>query len=104
MPTTLLHGETWEQARSRRFSEEARDDERITWIVERTEQIISDKDYRLDIAGQIALDHPELLLAMADATSADYISAIGAFNEKMAKRARTIAKSEANIHFAYVWN
>lgn len=29
MPTTLLHGETWEQARARRFREEAAIDQQI---------------------------------------------------------------------------
>lgn len=97
MATTLLHGETWEQAYARRFSEEAYLDRRLDWVLERTESILKDDDYCMELLDQVHKDHPHLILAVARTTFGSSINVLSDLHLTLTRYARAMAESEASV-------
>lgn len=101
MATTLLHGETWDQAYARRFQEEADTDRaierKLEWTLKRTEEILKDDDYCMSLLNQVHTDHPHLILNVARATFGNSISVLSALHLTLTRYARRMAESEASV-------
>ena len=81
-----------------------RHDERRAWVKERTEAILTDKDYNADLIAYL-LDDPtgiKILWKLRTATAADWISAHHAFQTELRAIAERIAESDADRSFAYL--
>ena len=97
MPTTLLHGENYEQALARRFREEAANDRKIDWILTRTEEILADDDYCHEFLDTIHTDRPDLFLRILRCKFGESINVLSELHKEVTFMARRMANSEASV-------